>query len=224
MKPLRYRGATLVVAALVVLVVAVAWADIPVLSFHGYDYWYPSTCYNAVGYVPSVDSGYLNFDYGNYQYTFFLDSLCVANVDSISVPGFYDITFTGGTFDVYCDSLSGGTTADYGMNPPNATAPSTFIDGVNVLGGDLSQMEIVWEIAAGQGDLSGMVDLNRGSQLANIPPAQRNGWTVSGLQADTPGMPAGYNWQIDGTLYISEPIPTQKSSWGKLKQQYGGGE
>jgi hypothetical protein len=212
------------VAALVLLVVAVAWADIPLLSFFGYDYWWPSGCYNAVGYVPSVNSSYLNFDYGTNQYTFFLDSLCVANVDSTTYPGFKTITFAGGEFNVYCDSLAGGTAADYGVNPPNATVPSTFQDGECVIGGDLSQMEIFWDLSTGEADLSGMVNLTRGTQLANIPPSQRSGWTLAGLRGNTPGMPMGYSWQIDGSLYISEPTPTQKSSWGKLKQQYGGGE
>jgi hypothetical protein len=224
MKPLRHRGAALLVAALVVLVVAVAWADIPLLSFSGYDYWWPSNCYNAAGYVPSVNSTYLNFDYGTNEYTFFLDSLCVANIDSLSFPGFYYITFMGGGFDVYGDSLAGGTAADYGVNPPNATVPSTFTDGENVLGGNLSQMEIYWDLTTGEADLSGMVDLNRGTQLGNIPPDQRSGWTLAGLRANTPGMPMGYSWQIDGSLYISEPTPTQKTSWGKLKQHYRGGE
>ena len=222
MKTLRYRGVVLAVAVVVVLAAA-AWANVYLLDFNGYDYWWPAGCYNAIGDVTAVNSDYLTFDYGSYEYTFSLQNVCTAMVDSLSIPGLYIWSFVGGTVDIYEDA---GTARDYGINPPNATAPSTFEDGTLVLGGDFTMMMLVWNSITGAGSLEGTMDLNRGSQLGNIPMEQRTGWTLAALRdIQFPiTTPEGYFWQIDGYLEISDPIPTEKTSWGQLKQQYTGGE
>jgi len=225
MKTLRYRGVVVSVAVVAVLAAA-AWANVYLLDFQGFDYWSPATCYNAVGDVTAVNSDYLTFDYGNNEYTFSLQNVCSVMVDSTSLAGLYIWSFVGGTVDIYEDALVGGTARDYGINPPNATAPSTFEDGTLVLGGDFSMMTLVWNSFTGEGSLEGTMDLNRGSQLANIPMDQRTGWTLAALR-DVDGSiptPEGYNWQIDGYLEISDPIAVQPKSWGQLKQLYNGGE
>jgi hypothetical protein len=225
MKTLRYRGAVLSVAVVAVLAAA-AWANVYLLDFNGYDYWWPAGCYNAVGDVTAVNSSYLTFDYVNNEYTFSIQNLCTAMVDSTTIPGLIIWSFTGGTVDVYEDAIAGGTHRDYGINPPNATAPSTFEDGTLVLGGDFSMMTLVWNTFSGVGSLEGTMDLNRGSQLSNIPMNQRTGWTLAATRdIDDPiPTPEGYFWQIDGYLEISDPIPTEQKSWGELKRQYTGGE
>jgi hypothetical protein len=225
MKTLGYRGVVLSVAVVAVLAVA-AWANVYLLDFQGYDYWEPAGCYNALGDVTGVNSDYLTFDYANNEYTFSLRNVCTAMVDSTSIPGMIIWSFNGGTVDVFEDADPGGTHRDYGINPPNATAPSTFEDGTLVLGGDINTMTMLWNSMTGEGSLEGTMDLNRGSQLVNIPMNQRTGWTLAALrdvQNPIP-TPEGYFWQIDGYLEISDPIPTQKTSWGELKQQYTGGE
>ncbi len=221
MKALRYRGAVLALAATAILAVA-AFANVYLLDFTGYDYWQPSGCYNAVGFVPAVNPDYLSFDYSTNQYTFSLQNMCAASIDTVS--GYIVYSFSSGTFDVYCDSLAGGTAADYGTNPPNATAPSTFEDGECVLGGDITSFSIVYDPSTGTGDLDGMMSLNRGTQLSSIPPDQRTGWTLAAVRDDTPELPAGYRWQITGRVSINEPVPTRPTTWGHLKQHYTGGE
>jgi hypothetical protein len=225
MKTLRFRGVVLSVAV-VAVIAAAAWANVYLLDFQGFDYWSPATCYNAIGDVTAVNTNYLTFDYGNYEYTFSLQNVCSVMVDSLSIPGLYIYALSGGTVDIYEDALLGGTHRDYGTFPPNATAPSTFEDGTLVLGGDISMMTLVWNSMTGEGSLEGTMDLNRGTQLANIPMDQRTGWTLAALR-DVGGQiptPEGYFWQIDGYLEISDPIPTQQKSWGELKQLYNGGE
>lgn len=223
MKTLRYRGAVLALAALVVFA-AVAGAATLFLDFHGYDYWTPVGCYNAVGYVPSVEPTYLNFDYGTNEYTFFFTGACIAQADTFGT--FIVLSFTGGAFDVYEDPLSGGTAADYGANPPNATAPSTFSDGTLVIGADITSLMVYFDLATGEGSLEGTMDLVRGTQLGNIPPYQRMGWTLGGLREVPVGIPIpeGYSWQIDGSLYIEDPIATEPSTWGGIKQKFMGGK
>lgn len=225
MKTLRYRGVVLSVAVVAVLAAA-AWANVYLLDFQGFDYWWPAGCYNAIGDVTAVNSDYLTFDYVNNEYTFSLQNVCTAMVDSTSIPGLYIFSLAGGTVDIYEDAILGGTHRDYGANPPNATAPSTFEDGTLVLGGDINSVILVWNSMSGEGSLEGTMDLNRGSQLGNIPMEQRSGWTLAALRdvQDPIPTPEGYFWQIDGYLEISDPIPTQPKSWGELKQLYNGGE
>lgn len=229
MQSLRYRGAMLL-GVLALLAATVAVADVFLVDFYGYDYWNPLTmpittpgnCYNALGFVPAVNPTYLTFNYGLNEYTFSLQGICLGSVD---VYGDYQVfTLSGGTLDIYGDALLGGTAADYGVNPPNATAPSTFSDGDNVLGGDVSGMQIVVNTVTGNADLSGMVNLNRGTQLGNIPVDQRAGWTLAGLRVNAPLLPEGYFWQIDGQLFIQDPTPTETGSWGSIKRAFAGGE
>jgi hypothetical protein len=224
MKTLRYRGAVLAFAV-AVLFAAGAGAATLFLDFYGYDYWDPIGCYNAVGYVPAVDDDYLTFDYANNEYTFYATGACIAQADTFGT--FVVITFTGGTFDVYGDPLVGGTAADYGTNPPNAVSPSTFVDGECVIGADFTDLTVYFDLSTGEGSLEGTMNLVRGTQLGNIPTYQRNGWTLAGLRAfPTPGnpVPVGYSWQIDGALYIEDPIATEPSTWGSLKHKYLGEE
>jgi hypothetical protein len=203
---LRYRGAVLAFAATVVFA-AVAGAATLFLDFYGYDYWNPSGCYNAVGYVPSADPTYLNFDYVNNEYTFHVAGACIAQAETLGT--FVIASLSGGTFNVYRDPLLGGTMANYGTNPPNATSPNTFADGECVIGADFTSLMLYFDLSTGTGSLEGTMDLVRGTQLGNIPPHQRMGWTLAGLrQFATPGnpVPVGYSWQIDGSLYIEDPI------------------
>ncbi len=224
MKTLRYRGAVLAFAAMV-LFAAMAGAATLFLDFYGYDYWDPAGCYNAVGYVPAVDPTYLTFDYDNNEYTFYTTGACIAQADTFGT--FVIISFTGGSFDVYRDPLVGGTTADYGTNPPSAVAPSTFTDGECVIGADFTSLTVYFDLSGGEGSMQGTMNLVRGTQLGNIPVYQRMGWTLAGLRAFQPlgsPVPEGYSWQIDGTLDIEDPIATEPSTWGSLKHKYLGEE
>jgi hypothetical protein len=228
MKPLRYRGSVLALIAVALLATA-AFANVFLLDFYGYDYWSPLTmpldtpgnCYNALGYVPSVNPAYLTFDYGNNEYTFSLQNVCISGADTLGTVVIY--YFSGGTFDVYGDDLGTGTEADFGVSPPNATAPATFEDGDNVVGGDLANLQIVVDLISGNADLYGEINLTRGSQLGNIPVEQRSGWTLAGLRAGAPGTPVGYFWQIDGQLFIEPPVAVEPQSWGSLKNRFKGG-
>jgi len=229
MNQATYRGLVLV-AVVLVLAASFAFADDFLADFYGYDYWSPWTapsgapgdCYNSVGYTPAVNPVFLTFDYAVNEYTYSLQSVCLSTVDTVGTHVILE--FTGGTLDLYCDPLTGGTTADFGTNPPNAVSPSTFEDGDCVLGADLATMQIVIDTTTGNADLFGSLDFVRGSQLGNLPANQRNGWTLAGLRAAAPGIPAGYSWQVDGQLFLQAPVPVQDESWGSIKSRFQGGE
>ena len=215
MKRSRTRAALrLTVGAL--LAAGVASADTFLFDFSGYDYWQNPTCYNAVGFVTEVDPGLLNFNYADFEYTMSLQNACVATVDTIGTWVVY--TFTGGTLDLYCDPLLGGTAADYGANPPNAVAPATFEDGECVLGGDFTQLQFFFDLGSGMGSLDGRLTFVRGTQLDNIHPSQRDGWSLAANRQGTPGAPEGYFSQTDGQVFVPEAVPVKPVSWGLLKR------
>jgi hypothetical protein len=221
----RMALACLAIIGALVIAGSPATASDPVIlfDFTGYDYWtwMPDTCYNAVGEVPSADPAYLTFD-PTKQYTFSLQGVCL--VSTVTFGCYTSYTFEGGTLDVYCDDLlAGGTDFDYGINPPNATSPSSFEDGELILGADVQAMTILWNTCDGTASLEGGLDFVRGTQLGNIPLEQRGGFTLAGAREDAPGIPEGYFWQIDGIVEIPGAVPTESRSWGSLKIQYQGG-
>jgi len=231
MKALRYRSTVLVIIACLVVATS-AFADVQLLDFFGFDWFWPTdigevgSCYAAVGFVSTVNPTFLNFDYGNNEYTFNWDYACFVSADTFGTTAVY--TYDGSTsgFDVYCDSIATGTAADYGINPPNAVSPGTWSDGDRVLEGDwMGDITLVVNITNGMGSVSGTVNWVGGSQLSGIPVESRNmSLTLAGLLFDPPNGPEGYHWQIDGQVFIEEPTPvTETTTWGALKTGFQGG-
>jgi len=227
MRALRYRGPMLVVVAAVMLA-TMAWANTFLFDFFGYDWFWPgamgesNSCYGAVGEVVSVNPTYLNFDYGTYQYTFNWDYSCFASGDTLGgVYAVYSYDTSTSGFQIYCDSLATGTPADYGTFPPNAQL-ATWVDGELILGATWDgPVSIVVNLLTGEGNVNGLVNWDTGSQLANIPPAQRDqSMTLAGILFNPPAGPEGYHWQIDGQVFIQDPIPVEETSWGRIKSSF----
>jgi hypothetical protein len=227
MKSIRYKVAALVIVASVAFS-AGAGANVFLLDFAGYDAVWPNdmgepgSSYWALGDVNAVNSTYLTIDPANNEYTFVLKNAWYVSSDTVGTNIFH--TYSAGTFDVYEDPIATGTHRDYGINPANATAPSTFEDGVNILGGDFTGSIVIWiDMMTWNGSVSGNLDFVRGSQLGNIPVDQRNmALTIAGMTFMPPMGPEGYFWQIDGQVFIEEAVPTQKTTWGRLKKLGGG--
>jgi len=59
-----------------------------------------------------------------------------------------------------------------------------------------------------------------GSQLVNVPSNQRAGWTFAGTTANEIHRPSGYDHQVDGQVFLNEPVPAKASSWGAVKARY----
>ena len=214
-----------------VAVPALAQNDVFLLGFTGFDYEDSNS--DPVNYL-ALGEGYkaLGFvtEFGTYiapyvnpvanEYTFFYYDL---TVQSRYFDGDYlEVQFTNpGRARFYEDSRSGGTAAQYGINPPNLTAPSTFTDGVLFLGGRIENFVLAYDYRATQGSFVGNVSFDEGSLLGYIPVAQRNGWTLGGL-AGRPNetVPPGYVNQISGECRIPGPTPATHKTWGALKALY----
>jgi hypothetical protein len=210
------------------LVVTVAWADVFLMDVVGYDWFWiaapgePGSCYGALGEVVSVNPTYLTFDYGANEYTFNWDFSCYVSGDTLG--GVYAIYLYDGStssFEVYCDSKTTGTTADYGSNPPNVQQ-ATFTDGELVLSGSwVGDIQIVVNLFTGEGTVEGEILWDGGTQLSNIPVPQRSqSMSLNGVKYDPPAGPVGYHWQIDGNVFLPDPVPVEDTSWGLIKSRF----
>lgn len=213
-------------------------ADLVLVSFAGFDYEDPDPSatyldvgegYKAVGDVTSVDPGLLGayVDFGTKEYTFHMFDLTVTS--RFFASNILAVTFgANGRGRYYEDDQAPiGTARTYGINPPNATSPSTFIDGPGPppnpvkLGGDIDNFILGYNFNSNTGNFQGDMTLDEGSALIYIPPGQRAGWILGGLAGPpNPSVPAGYDHQINGECRIPDVVPATQSTWGSIKNLY----
>jgi hypothetical protein len=228
------RAALLLLLTLSVIAVpAFAQSDVFLLGFAGYDYESPNPVPGPDGNYLNVGEGYraLGFvtSFGTYlapyvdivanQYTYHYYDLTVQDYAYYPDFSYLEVGFASpGRGRFYEDN---STSAVYGVNPPNATAPSTFIDGTVILGGHIDALVLNYDFAANQGGFTGNISYDEGSLLAQIPAAQRDGWILTGLAGrPNPSIPTGYDHQISGECRIPGPVPATHRTWGALKALY----
>ena len=217
--------------ALAVSLLASAWA-LPagavnlLADYQGFDYeptkvgpafGDPGNTYEVLATVPQLGAP-LVFNLGANQYTVVITGL--TSVAKMPLGTYDVITYVGGSVNVYEDAIGGGTAANYGVNPVNATAPATFVDGTNILVGTLSSFQVVYDNATRTGSFEGTLTFTGGSQIGNFPTNQRSGWTFAGVTGNSPITPTGYLHQVDGSIYLDNPVATQVTTWGGIKAQF----
>jgi hypothetical protein len=198
------------------------------LDYFGFDFESPIVVPNTFG---GVGNGYVGLgevplinpplvaDYANFQYSYRITGLTA--ISRLVNGDFVVVDYGGpGTLTIYEDSKTSGTPLDYGSNPPNATAPSTFIDGTPILIGTLTSFRFIYSTFSGSGSYESDFTIVGGTQLANIPVPQRAGWQFAGVTKNTLSVPDGYAHQVKGEAMIPAPTPTRSSSWGQLKRIY----
>jgi hypothetical protein len=134
--------------------------------------------------------------------------------------GLLSISYSGGNLDLYRDPAKNH---DYGVNPANATAPSTFVDGALFLGGTFSSFFLFLDTTTGSGAYEGNVAFTSGSGLATLNQIQANGYTFGGVlnsAAAGGNVPAGYDLQVDGTIEVEVIVGVEQKSWGAVKRLY----
>lgn len=195
-------------------------------DYVGFDYQTPSnvpfgdpgTSYTGVGTVPFLFSP-LTSDTNLNEYTYVMSNLLVAGAPQV-IGQFRIINYSSGTITLYEDSKLGGTTADFGVNPPNVSVPATFTDGTPILVGALTNFQFVLDTVSGTGSFEAVFSVNGGTQLGNFPLNQRQGWTFSGATVNALNIPQGYAHQVDGQTFLDAPVASRKTSWGRLKAGY----
>lgn len=225
------RAALLLLLAFSLIAVpAFAQSDVFLLGFGGFDYEHPNTVpgtylaigegYNTIGFVTSFGAYLAPYvDIGANEYTCAYYDLTVQSY--FYEDGYLEVTFSPGRGRFFEDARLGGTPAIYGTYPPNATAPSTFIDGAVILGGQIENMVLSYDEYAYSGGFTANISFDEGTLLSHIPLAQRNGWTLSGLAGPpNPTIPDGYNHQMSGECRIPAPVSASHKTWGALKALY----
>lgn len=127
------------------------------------------------------------------------------------------INYVGGSLDVYVDAAKN---ADWGVFPPNATSPSTFMDGTLLFGGGFTSFTL-FLAADGSGAYEGTLDGLAGTILGGG--CSGCGYTWGGAFAAASGaqIPAGYDLQIDGEFEVDAAVSNQDMGWGRVKSLYG---
>jgi hypothetical protein len=229
------RKALLLLLSSILLYAVPAFAntdDQLLIGFTGFDYQNPNPSstyldigegYKVVGFVTSAGPIISTWiDFTSYEYTIYVRDLTV-NGNFFTFPNL-TVTFAdNGRGSYYRDDFdyNGGTAATYGINPPNATAPSTFIDGSERITGDIDGMVLVYNYNTGQGNFAGNMTLDGGPDLIYIPPSQHAGWILGGLLgAPNPSIPTGYDHQVDGECRIPGKTPAAHTTWGAVKALY----
>jgi hypothetical protein len=198
------------------------------LDFEGFDFEDPDAnpvefgdvgdWYNMFGLVQSANPSFLVTDFVANEYTIkFCD---LSSLGFSDFAGFRFVNYTTGRLEIYEDSRTTGTAADWGINPPNATVPSTFMDGVLILGGAVNGFSITLDLGAGTGSASGDVAFDSGTQLGNIPIDAEKIYTFSGLTSGVPVIPEGYIHQVTGSVKIEQAVQTSEGTWGQVKALY----
>jgi hypothetical protein len=236
------RVALLLLSASLLAVAGPAFATGPedelLISFTGFDYQSPNPSgtyldlgegYKVVGFVTSAGPLLAPWvDYTSYEYTIYIRDLTV-NGRFFTFPNLTVTFANNGRGSYYADNfvVDGGTAATYGTNPPNATAPSTFIDGTldpltgERVTGDVDNFVLVYNFSTSQGSFAGNMTLDGGPDLTYVPIPQRAGWVLGGLLGPPNAtIPTGYDHQVDGECRIPGKTPAAHKTWGALKALY----
>ena len=211
----------------VTAVTQAAHAQSLLFDYVGFDYEFPNpnpgvfgepgSGYVGIGTVPVLAAPLVTNTALN-EYTYVMQGFTPTGVTHI---GTFDIiNYSAGTITVYEDPKSGGTAADFGVDPPNAVVPLTFTDGTAILVGTLTNLQFVVDQSNGTGSYDAVFNVTGGTQLGNFPFNQRAGWLFSGSTGNALNIPHGYAHQCDGQTFLNNPVATKHVSWGKLKADY----
>lgn len=219
----------LLLSVLVLPATVLAQTDEQLVSFEGFDYEDPDDnpaefgaqydWYRVVGYLQSANPAYLTTNFTDNEYTIYFFNLWSQGFTDFGCFRF--VNYTDGRVRMFEDSKAAGTHGVFGTNPPNATSPSTFIDGTLMLGGMVTGFGITLDLCAKTGSFSGDVKFDEGAQLAGIPPNTSRVYTFAGLTAvPTAQVPEGYDHQASGRIRIERVVPGDNTTWGRMKALY----
>jgi hypothetical protein len=226
-------------AGAALLVAAVAQADVFITDYYGFSWettpsgqYVPlqsGNTYDIDGVVDAILAP-LTSDFQHNQYTFAIQggvqngpaAVVGSGVDFRGAYTEYQVGyFDGANFSVYEDPLAGGTSANWGVNPPNATSPSTFVDGSPYLTATTRNWASYINVYTnGQEIGSFEMDLTftGGTHVGEVGGPGTTGYSFAGLTKNPhASIPTGYKERIDGQQFVT---PVQPSTWGAIKKLY----
>lgn len=107
--------------------------------------------------------------------------------------------FEAGTIAFYSDPSRDHT---FGVNPPNASVPSSFTNGELCLGGTLEDFVLFFNSTTNGGAFEARVVFTTGTCLPRLQAIRAEGFTFGGILARAVAgqAPQGYDLQVDGFL------------------------
>ena len=168
--------------------------------------------FEAVGILNDIGPE-LVWDTNNYSYTWNMKDL--ASLGEVIVGTTRVVTYGGGTLTIYVDFLP--SNHNYGVNPPNATSPSTFTDGFSTyLDGFFSDFTLTFNHATNTGNFVGTLTFTGGDVFPLLTDPE--GWTFGSNIAGFG--PTGYDLELNGDVYLQGPVSIEPNSWGSIKGLY----
>ena len=170
---------------------------------------------NAVGVISRAESplDYLQPQDPTREYTIYFSGLVSLGTTTTGSPGArtYSTAYSGGTIEIYEDLTPDH---EFSMFPPNATVPSTFVDGVLMVQGG------VWILRVVTNDFSSsQVDGASGDLWFE---GLRNCLTeIAGtLNWGPDAIAPGYLLGDDGGIPMDCADPAGSTTWGRIKANY----
>lgn len=125
------------------------------------------------------------------------------------------VEYVGGTIAIFVDTLPSNAT--YGVNPPNTTCPTSFMDGSSMyLEGHFDSFTMTFNTDTSSGGAAGQITFTGGNAFPQLE--SPTGWTV-GAQLGR-ATPQGYDLDWNGALYVDGPTATAIVPWGRIKSLY----
>lgn len=217
------RMCFVVVAAL--LMAGGAQADVALIDYQGYSYesggFPPSNLGDQLTILGIVDDLDVRFGIalGSTEVTVVASGLVSLGQQDLG-GGWLSVAYSGGTLNLYEDP---SMDHDFGVNPPNGTAPASFLNGTLFLGGTFDSFVLYIDTASGSGVYEGYLTFSTGSGLATLSQISALGYTFGGVlnnAAAGGNVPAGYDLQVDGLLQLGPFVATLPMNWGAVKEMY----
>jgi hypothetical protein len=159
----------------------------------------------------------MGVDLNTEEVTFYVhDLVSMGQLADNPQPGWTTTYYSGGVLEMYRDAAMN---ADYGINPPNGTVPSTFTDGTLLLSANFTSFAISID-PFGNGSYGGAAD-GTGGELITSCTGCIYTWGGSFTVDAGAQLPEGYDIQMDGILDIDSAVPAPTQAWGALKAKYG---
>lgn len=145
-------------------------------------------------------------------YTFYLSDLSLTSIQNQSSTQ-HTYFYAGGDFSVYQSTSPANAGYDYGINPANGSAPSTFIDGMLWLRGSLSNFQVFVDDVQQLGIMSANGQFIGGAFFPSLNGADTF-FDFAGLTSRAGnGIPRGYTYRMDGQISatMNPPVPEPAS-------------
>jgi len=219
------RKLLLITVVLVMSLPALAMG-IEQIVLSGFSYFTPpeqvGTATTVVGFLEPPIGFDLPFssDFVTNEYTFVVTAE-IASITPLAATTEY--TYVNGALAIYEDPAKNG---NYGVSPPNGTAPSTFQDGTLILVGAMTGMtRLDFNFGFPEPTVIASVNFTGGSKLGELTAGGSN-WTFHGGLSTNPllGIPFGYKRAWNTKCVPPDTTPIEETTWGGIKALYGATE